>query len=350
MQLGPMDWSEVEFLLDSGSVQLLDEVRTESLDEWQTLQDVLAGQDRKASVIASSGEPASFDVSLRSQMSAVVETAQSRFVDEETSPAEDVAVRDQSPLVAEREELSLLEPHWFVRTMRGETGPLPVSAIDELIREGRIGPDDLLRKETEPDWKPPTSFGFVFPVPEPPEAVEPSSEVVEAAARRARSYQAPWSRRLLWTVCAPWFYAVSLLSGLGRLRRGLQVAVIVLLMAGIAAGYRVADEWSHRVLPGTITLDGEPLGDVLIQLTGPETGETAIGVSGSEGHFVLVSASGRLSPGQYIVTVKDISSDGRQQSLSRRVPVAFESLLTSGLTCTIEPQMESCPLTLVRVR
>lgn len=326
VQLGPMDWSEVEFLLDSGSVQPLDEVRTESQSDWQTLQDALARQNRDAGSCDVFGEPASIG---------------------------ETPVRNESSLVAERpepEEPSLLEPQWFVRTRRGETGPLPVSAVDELIRERRIGPDDLLRKETEPDWKPPTSFGFVFPLPEPVESVDPVPAVVNAPARRARDDQAPWSRRLLWIVFAPWFYAVSLLSGLRRLRRGLQVAVIVLLMAGIATGYRVADEWSFRVLSGRITLDGEPLRDVLIQLTGPETGETAIGISGIEGHFVLVSASGRLSPGQYIVTVKDISTEGRQQSLSRRVPVAFESLRTSGLTCRIEPQMESCPLVLSRGR
>lgn len=326
VQLGPMDWSELEFLLDSGSVQPLDEVRTESQSDWQTLQVALARHDRVADSREACEEPAGIGAT---------------------------PVPDESSFVAERpepEEPSLLEPQWFVRTMRGETGPLPVSAVDELIREGRIGPDDLLRRETEPDWKPPVSFGFVFPPPAPLDSVDPVPAVVEAPMRRARDDRASWSRRLLWMVFAPWFYAMSLLSGLRRLRRGLQVAAILLLMAGIATGYRVADEWSHQVLRGTITLDGEPLGDVLIQLTGPETGETAIGVSGSEGDFVLVSMSGRLSPGPYMVTVKDISTDGRQQSLSRRVPVAYESLLTSGLTCLIEPQMKSCPLALSRVR
>ena len=58
---------------------------------------------------------------------------------------------------------------------------------------------------------------------------------------------------------------------------------------------------------GVVTVDGQPVSEALIQLTGAGTGDSAMGVSDGNGNFRVVTLDGELKPGLYLVTVRPLS-------------------------------------------
>jgi hypothetical protein len=81
--------------------------------------------------------------------------------------------------------------------------------------------------------------------------------------------------------------------------------VPILIVGVVAFGW--LQSWSQTAMRGVVSLDGQPVADVLVQLTGARTGDSAMGVSDGSGNFRVVTLDGALKPGLYLVTVRPLS-------------------------------------------
>lgn len=327
LTLGPLDRADVEQMIDSGEVRLDDRVCAEGSDLWQRASDVFTDEDE---VFLAAPEPVS-----QSRTHSAATTSVSTDV---LPPA-----REMPPPVIEEPqpvEQPVAEPYFYIQRDGDEVGPLTLSALQEFVDDGLLRPETPIRGEDDAEWTTAEDYGFEFPEPEVDESQTESEEQPEAAgATGQRVYGG-----LLWLVFAPFFFLTSggrSVSSMSH-RQIVVAATIVLLI--VYAGYHVARNWSQTALTGTITLDGEPLPDVMIVLNGAATGDSGTGVSNSSGGFRIVTLDGELTPGEYHVTVRRLASADTPDAIP--IPERFQVLGRSDVVVEVSESTTSCDITL----
>ena len=319
MNLGPLDWDELQTMIGRGEVRLDDQIQRENETKWQAVRDVLPSSGGDAWLCDDSPSesddeilrrPRSRRKSSRSRVASEVSPATT--AEAATDPPDDV----QNPIAPPSEIETPLAPQFFIMRGGDEVGSLPRQAIQELADDGSLQADTPVRLEDSTDWSTATAVGFHC------EAAEPATEVPRDPTA-ASGDRIPGG--VAWLVFAPYYFVVGLVRSVASLepRRLAKWAAIVLVIGVVAFGwFRM---WSQTAMRGVITLDGEPVADVLVQLTGAGTGDSAMGVSGSNGKFRVMTLDGELKPGLYLVTVRPLS-----EVEGNRRPDTAASETTSG--------------------
>ena len=311
LRLGPLERADIQQMLDSGELRLDDRVCPEDSDDWQLAEDLYDDGDRLLSDSVSHARPSDVrrSMSLGTRPDHQWDEAPQR-PDLETEPeaAGSVATAVTS------------EPMFYVQRDGDEVGPLPLSVMHEFSHDGLLNPDTPVRSEDDAAWTTAEEYGFEFPIEEVETPASVESESPSAAPDRLRG-------SALWVVFAPFFFALSAGQTLSSLsRRQMLVTGVVLLAVG-AVGMHLGRIWSQTALVGRITLDGEPLANVVILLTGTATGDSGTGVSGGNGRFRIVTLDGELVPGAYTVTVYPLSTEAEDDT-----PVIPERYTMIGLS------------------
>lgn len=296
MTLGPLDWDELQSMIARGELRLDDEAQRQNDSVWQRIRDVLPrsggegvlcdevpADDSTSSPVRSTHRPSP------SKTAHTRNDASSRSPDD--SDAGVVATSDVTPREVP------LAPQFFIMRGAEEIGPLPRQAIQELADEGSIHADTPVRLEESTDWTTARAVGFRVRTIQPDEA---SPQPVTDPQLNSRG-------GLLWLLFAPYYFVTALartIAGIDRSRVAIGAAVAI-LTASIAFGW--FRSWSQTALRGTVTLDGQPVSDALVELTGTRTGDSAMGTTGSDGRFRLVTLDGELEPGKYLITLRPLS-------------------------------------------
>jgi hypothetical protein len=363
---------------------------------------------------AAAEEDADFSV-LRVDASNDLESEQ--FADEfqDSEPAAEVALATVTPLDA-REQTLLSEPpksqplfsqpaesddeselddeqtqvvaeQFFVVLAEREEGPVPFNAIQELADHGAVKPLSPMRREIEQAWSTAQVYGVTFSDPDDDSFEVPddhptnsllrgrpqlaakgkdtASNVVEADSSEASQKdssdsqtksQRGFSGTLAWIAVAPWFYLVSAFAPLKSLKpKNAAVLIGVVLIAAYFVSGWLGDR-SQTALTGRVTLDGDGLDNVVITFSGLMTGESAVGVSDSDGDFRLVTMHGRLKTGKYHVVVQPPSAtDGSMQqpngqNAETKIPFKYQSLATTDLTLDISEESDYVEIELSQKR
>ena len=287
MNLGPLDWDELQTMISRGEVRLDDEVQREHESAWQPLRDVVpkAGGD---GLLCDDSPAESVDyepASRRARSKHRSMEADSELSDDSTEEVVEEPVEVETPL----------PPQFFIRRDEEEVGPLPRQAVQELADEGAVLADTPVRLEEEEKWSTAAAVGIRCRSAAPREA---SPEDSRSGSGSGRAFGVAW---LLFT---PYYFVSGVartISGIDP-RRTAKWTVGLLIVGVVAFGW--LRSWSQTAMSGVVTLDGQPVAGVLVQLTGAQTGDSAMGVSGDGGKFRVVTLDGELKPGLYLVTVR----------------------------------------------
>ncbi len=334
MNLGPLDWDELQTMLGRGEVRLDDEVQRESETTWQVLRDVLprSGGD---GLLCDDASIESVDFVPRrrrvrsmpdSSEAASRSTGQERADSEDGSPNErEVAADLAGPLA----------PQFFIMRGGEEVGPLPRQAIQELADQGSLFADTAVRLEDAETWSTAEAVGFHC------SAVDPANNQTDPIAKLTNQKSASGA---MWLIFAPYYFV----SGVARMiedidpRRAARWSVAILVVGVVTFGW--LKSWSQTAMRGVVTLDGQPVANVLVQLAGVQTGDSAMGVTDGDGDFRVVTLDGELKPGLYLVTVRPLSevngnqpaTDGSETSTSKpTLPDRYRHLSTTDAAIEI---------------
>ena len=325
LRLGPLERAEVEEMINSGEIRLDDRVCAEGSDDWRRASHVFADDDDE--VFLAAPAPANHQLSSAGPASVSAETVargtSNRQFDNAAPPA------PEEPT----------EAYFYIQRDGDEVGPLTLPVLQEFVDDGLLQPETRIRGEDDPDWTTAEQYGFEFPAPEP--------DVVEPAAATKRTTDDAGQRvygGLLWLVFAPFYFLTSGSKSMAGLsRRQLAFAAAVVFLVGYAGMY-VARNWSQTALRGTITLDGEPLPDVMIVLNGAATGDSGTGISNGSGHFRIVTIDGELAPGEYHVTIRRLASADTPDAVP--IPERFQVLGRSDVVVEVTETTTFCEIAL----
>lgn len=333
LELGPMAWFELEEMISAGTVQLDDPVRLPADESWQTVGDVLS---RRSDWLTD--EPNADPDDGRSASATPI---RSRLKTTPKPARNVVAPHTTSEPHADNEGITIDPDQQFIIIQNGrEVGPLPMAAIQESATAGTLLRDTPIRSESSAEWSTAAERNIEFP--EPDTVSLPDSADPDPLQPRNEKPVSPGAL-LLWYLLAPVFAISSLIQSLLTLRMApRKVAVVIAACLLVTwAGWSFVKSWSQTALSGTITLDGEPLPDVLIHATGPKTGDLAIGLSNGSGRFRLVTPDGELKPGDYQITVTDRFERSDSIDSESKVPARYQSLATSDLWLIVAPDTTS---------
>ncbi len=296
MNLGPLDWDELQSMLGRGEIRLDDQVQRENEATWQTLRDVLSQTGGDALLCDDDPiETVDFIPAQRRRRS----KSDNRTVASDVKPQEQSATNDTTP--AETKELAddvvPLAPQFFIMQGKDEVGPLPRQAVQELADDGVLLANMPVRLEDAEQWSTAAAVGIhcsANSIDVPAEPVVESSDGKSAAG-------------FMWLIFAPYYFVAGLARAIERVdpRRAAKWGVPLLIIGVFAFGW--LRSWSQTAMRGVVSLDGQPVADVLVQLTGASTGDSAMGVSDDRGNFRVVTLDGELKPGLYLVTVRPLS-------------------------------------------
>ncbi|MGZ0169162.1 MAG: FHA domain-containing protein [Planctomycetales bacterium] len=286
MNLGPLDWDELQTMISRGEVRLDDEVQREHESAWQALRDVLPQSGGDGLLCDDSPvEPADFVPRGRRVRQ---KSARTKASSDEARDAIDEPAQTEVPLA----------PQFFIMRGDEEVGPLPRQAIEELADDGSILSDTPVRLEESEQWSTAAAVGFhcsaSMPTGLAPDVMKDPAGMNHAVG-------------IAWLAFAPYYFVTGVARSVAGLdpRRAAKWGVAVLIVGILAFGW--LRSWSQTAMYGVISLDGQPVSDVLVQLTGARTGDSAMGVSDGQGDFRVVTLDGELKPGLYLVTVRPLS-------------------------------------------
>ena len=334
MNLGPLDWDELQTMISRGEVRLDDEVQREDELKWQVLRDVLPRTGGDALLCDDDPvEPVDFVPRQRRDRP----KPKRRAVDSEVTDQERPASRDKSPVVQQEitEDAVPLPPQFFIMQGEDEVGPLPRQAIQELADQGSLFANTPVRLEDAEKWTTAAAVGIHC------SAADPTIGAVDLEAAQDIRKSATG---IAWLAFAPYYFVTGAARSVAGLdpRRTAKWAVPILIVGVIAFGW--LRSWSQTAMRGVISLDGQPVADVLVQLTGARTGDSAMGVSDGSGNFRVVTLDGELKPGLYLVTVRPLSevsgnhaaTDGSEMSTTEStLPDRYRHLNTTDATIEI---------------
>jgi|GEM_PF-1518007 len=348
LELGPLDWSEIRAMLDRGELQPADSVCRQGEVVWQSIERVTGSQrnsearpspaifsERRRNSSARTGANFSDSFAAASGHAGVrlqIESGETATADSATSATSSSAV---------------VEPQYFIRRRSGEDGPLPRHAVQELFGEGALPANTPVRLEWHSQWSNAVELGFACP----DAGTEVRAEPGTSSATLPEPVPAPRGSSADWRLMAPLFYARSALYSV----HGLPLRYLVLLLLVLGATAYAMKSWTSQpastALTGTVLLDDEPLGDVVVTFTGTRSGEVAAGVADSDGRFRILTISGRLSPGPYRITVQP---DERSKATSsqvdgrRSVPKRYALPATSDVAIDVTAEQADYQIALSR--
>lgn len=331
MNLGPLDWDELQSMIGRGEIRLDDEVHRENEETWQTLRDVLPQTGGDALLCDDDPvEPVDFvPAGRRVRHKSEPGSVSSETINHETDDSSD------KPQVEDEKVAVPLAPQFFIMRCDEEVGPLPRQAIQELADQGSLFANTPVRLEDADKWSTAAAVGIHC------SAVDPASESGSSDAT-------PIDRRpatgIAWLVFAPYYFVTGAARSVAGLdpRRAVKWGVPILIVGIVAFGW--LRSWSQTAMRGVVSLDGQPVADVLVQLTGARTGDSAMGMSDSSGNFRVVTLDGDLKPGLYLVTVRPRSEvsgnrpspDGSEASPTEsNLPDRYRHLNTTDATIEI---------------
>lgn len=297
MNLGPLDWDELQTMLGRGEVRLDDEVQREGESKWQVLRDVLprSGGD---GLLCDDASTESVDfVPRRRRVRSMTDSSEaaSRSTRPEQTDSEDDSQNEREVAA---DIATPLAPQFFIMRGGEEVGPLPRQAIQELADQGSLFADTAVRLEDVETWSTAAAVGFHC------SAVDPANNQTDPIAEQTNQKSATG---VMWLIFAPFYFV----SGVARIiedvdpRRAATWGVAILVVGVVAFGW--LKSWSQTAMRGVVTLDGQPVANVLIQLAGVQTGDSAMGVTDGDGDFRVVTLDGELKPGLYLVTVRPLA-------------------------------------------
>jgi hypothetical protein len=297
MNMGPLDWDELQTMIGRGEVRLDDEVQREHAATWQVLRDVLP-QTGGDGLLCDDTPAESVDFvppQRRNRPKSKKRVAAADVTDQEHPASPDEPQTDATELA---EGAVPLAPQFFIMQGEDEVGPLPRQAIQELADQGSLFANTPVRLEDAEKWSTAAAVGFHC------SAADPADGSTDLDA-------APIDRKpatgIAWLVFAPYYFVTGAARSVAGLdpRRAVKWGVPILIVGVVAFGW--LQSWSQTAMRGVVSLDGQPVADVLVQLTGARTGDSAMGVSDGSGNFRVVTLDGALKPGLYLVTVRPLS-------------------------------------------
>ena len=297
MNLGPLDWDELQTMIGRGEVRLDDEVQRENESTWQRIRDVLPRSGSEGLLCDDLSNEAESVQPTRSRTRQRTRAADSTVSDLSAQPV-DQSGSDEILTAAPRRREVPLAPQFFIMRGHDEVGPLPRQAIQELADEGKILADTPVRLEESDEWSTAAAVGLhCSAVKTPGQTAEVDSASVDRTVAGG----------FAWLIFAPYYLITGLARPIASLdpRRAVLWGAVILVTGTFVWSW--FQSWSQTAMRGIVTLDGQPIGDVLVQLTGAQTGDSAMGVSGSDGRFRVVTLDGELKPGLYLVTVRPLS-------------------------------------------
>lgn len=345
MTLGPLDWDELQSMIARGELRLDDEAQRQSDSAWQRIRDVLPKSGGEGvlcdEVTADDSTPPPVRSTHRSSPSKTGHTRNdpaSRSPD--GSDVGSVATSDATP-----REIPLA-PQFFIMRGDEEIGPLPRQAIQELADDRSIHADTPVRLEESTDWTTARAVGLRVR----------TIQVAETSSQPVIDPQLNSRGGSLWLLFTPYYFVAALvrsIAGIDR-RRVAVGAAVALLTASIAIGW--FRSWSQTALRGTVTLDGQPVSDALVELTGARTGDSAMGTTGSDGSFRLVTLDGELNPGKYLITLRPLSelsggpilttAEGSIAPAGNPLPEHYRHINTTDAAIDIAAGQTSCSIVL----
>lgn len=295
MHLGPVDWDELQAMIGRGEIRLDDEVQRENDSQWQTVRSVLPKAGGDVWLGGDTSVERSDDIPRRTRTSR-------RVLDGRTPPEGSVSGSggESESLDSVPEELSLpLAPQFYIMRDGAEVGPLPRRSVQDLADDGSLTSDTPVRLEDSDDWSTARAVGIRCSS-SPPTANTDSDLDSEPGNEMAG--------RLAWALLAPYYLVIGLIRSTASIEPRRLVMGLTAVLIVVAVSYGWFRSWSQTAIRGQVTLDGKPVDSVLVQLTGASTGDSAIGVTSSDGSFRMVTLDGDLKPGLYLVTVRPVSS------------------------------------------
>ena len=334
LRLGPLERADIQRMLDSGELRLDDRVCGENSDVWQLAQELF--EDDGDQLLC--GSAPHTEATGGRQPIGIGNSPDHRWADAHSSPG-----REPEPQPASTAAMAVAsEPMFYIQRDGDEVGPLPLSVMQEFADDALLNPETHVRSEDDAVWTTAEDYGFEFPVVETDRPESVAQESVSSRRDRLRG-------SAIWIVFAPFFFVLSGGQSLSSLsRRQMVVAVCVLLLVG-AVGFHFERTWSQTALTGRITLDGEPLANVLILLTGAATGDSGQGVSSGSGRFRIVTLDGKLKPGEYQVTVRAVPTDGADEN-APTVPEQYTLLGLSDVVIEVTETTSTCNIELTSKR
>lgn len=297
MNLGPLDWDELQTMISRGEIRLDDEVQRAHESVWQVLRDVLT-QSGGDGLLCDDSPAAPVDfVPRRRRVQQESDTAEDSLDTKEsqsTTPSD--ATSDSTKKLAAANVP--VAPQFFIMRGDEEVGPLPRQAIQELADDGSILSDTPVRLEEGEQWSTAAAVGFHCQAAEPT-GLQIDSTVDSKAKHRATG--------ILWIAFAPYYFVSGVAATIEKIdpRRAAKWGAAIVVVGFLAFGW--FSSWSQTAMSGVVTVDGQPVSEALIQLTGASTGDSAMGVSDGNGNFRVVTLDGELKPGLYLATVRPLS-------------------------------------------
>ena len=351
VEFGPMEWSEIDSMLARDELNSSDFACRERERDWYQIE-TLGGSPTRPSAFPASTNPAATQRSSHSaerqnqprqsvqpdasEATAAHADSHDTSVDSRSGYLQGLPVPGPTPESAPR-PATTAEPQYFIQSRSGEEGPLPRHAVQELVRQGELSTDTPVRLDWNDRWSNAANLGFAYPDGSLQSINDNDIPIEEQKPSPARG-DALLSSSASWTLMAPVNHTRSLVYSLRSLP--LKYLVLLLLVCG-AAGF-AAQRWmngsNRTALTGTVMLDEQPLGDVVVTFNGMKSGEVAAGVADDSGRFQVLTISGKLTPGPYRITVQPKAGPGVTVPHGDRrqvVPERFTLLATSDATIDV---------------
>ena len=354
LNLGPLDWDELQSMISRGEVRLEDLVQREHERQWQPVRDVLMQSHGDACLCDDSPPKSEVQPQSRSRSRRRRKRRSERDYSLPTlmsdSSAEMLgdARRDSRKKSRRRSRSSVvtdapLPPQFFILRGQDELGPLPRKAIQELADSGSIHSDTPVRLEDEAEWSTAAAVGFRC------RARQLSRESVQKPSEQPKTRVGG----AMWLLLAPGFYVAALAESFARLepRRRAMWAAMVLAVGFVAFGW--IRLWSQTAMTGVVTFEGELVPSAVVTLTGATTGDSGVGVTGSDGAFRIVTLDGELKPGLYLVTVRPMAeptqpNDADSADIMSEIPDRYRHLNTTDAMVEISASRSEYAITLTQ--
>lgn len=297
MNLGPLDWDELQTMISRGEVRLDDEVQRENESTWQPLRDLLP-QSGGDGLLCDDDSDEPVDFVPQRRRSGKTSPNEDHDSERAESPAENPFDEGEDADNDSAEMEVPLAPQFFIKRDDEEVGPLPRQAIQELANEGSILANTPVRLEEAEQWSTAAAVGFHC------QAAVPTGSQVDSSVESKAKHRATG---ILWIAFAPYYFVSGVAATIEKIdrRRAAKWGASIVVAGFLAFGW--FRSWSQTAMRGVVTVDGQPVAEALIQLTGAGTGDSAMGVSDGNGNFRVVTLDGELKPGLYLVTVRPLS-------------------------------------------
>ena len=297
VNLGPLDWDELQTMISRGEIRLDDEVQREHESSWQVLCDVLT-QSGSDGLLCDDSPAAPVDfVPARRRVQQESATAEDSLDTKESqsTTSSDVVSESANKLVPADVPLA---PQFVIMRGDEEVGPLPRQAIQELADDGSILSDTPVRLEEAEQWSTAAAVGFHC------QAAELTGSQIDSTVDLKVKHRATG---ILWLAFAPYYFVSGVAGTIEEIdpSRAAKWGAAIVVVGFLAFGW--FRSWSQTAMSGVVTVDGQPVSEALIQLTGASTGDSAMGVSDGNGNFRVVTLDGELKPGLYLATVRPLS-------------------------------------------